>query len=128
MNWITNRWNSYKYRFVPWIALNINNKTTVKINLKDKNMNPENLLNKLSSILKTFENYASLREDIELYSKIHNVNQKILLDKFGYSLVRKESLLEGAGKGVFIQQGQEKSLVQLKNDNNICTIGIKTII
>ena len=112
MKWITNRWNSYKYRFVPWIALNINNKTTVKINQTEQNNNSDHLLNSLLCILKTFENYALLREDLELYSKLHNVNQKILLDKFGYSLVRKESLLEGAGKGVFIQQGQEKSLIK----------------
>jgi hypothetical protein len=41
-------------------------------------------------------------------SRLHEANQKILLHHCGFSLVRKQSSLEGAGKGVFILEGKER--------------------
>ena len=102
--WVRESWNIYKYRFVPWIALNINEKTSKVI--KKNELVPEvDLLRSLQSCLQSFHQYTSLRDDLSLYEDLHVRNQKVLLQSLGFSIVRSKSFIPGAGKGVFILKG-----------------------
>jgi len=106
-SWLANRWNSYKYRFVPWIVWNLNESTAVSITEQSvvNNICKNELLSNLRLWCEGLEQYASLREDLDLYDRLHAVNQARLLDIAGFSLTRGESRIPGAGTGVFIRRG-----------------------
>ena len=106
-SWLVNRWNSYKYRFVPWIVWNLNESTAVSITEHSdvNNICKHELLSNLRLWCEGLEQYASLREDLDLYDRLHIVNQARLLDIAGFSLTRGESRIPGAGTGVFIRRG-----------------------
>ena len=104
ISWVRGTWSIYKYRFVPWIALNVNEKTAVVVNKQE--LVPEiDLLRSLQSCFESFHQYSSLRDDLSLYEDLHVKNQKVLLQTQGFTVVRRQSLIQGAGAGVFIQQG-----------------------
>ena len=101
---LSRAWNSYKYRFVPWIALNLNEKTAVKVEQSDI-YSQEELVESLVITLSALEQYTSLREDLTLYDSLHAANQVSLLNEVGFSVSRRQSSIPGAGTGVFIQRG-----------------------
>jgi len=101
---LSRTWSSYKYRFVPWIALNLNEKTAVKVEQSDI-YSQEELVESLVITLSALEQYTSLREDLTLYDYLHVANQVSLLNEVGFSVSRRQSSIPGAGTGVFIQRG-----------------------
>ena len=101
---LSRAWSSYKYRFVPWIALNLNEKTAVKVEQSDI-YSQEELVESLVITLSALEQYTSLREDLTLYDSLHAANQVSLLNEVGFSVSRRQSSIPGAGTGVFIQRG-----------------------
>ena len=101
---LSRAWSSYKYRFVPWIALNLNEKTAVKVEQSDIYSQDE-LVASLVITLSALEQYTSLREDLTLYDSLHAANQVSLLNEVGFSVSRRQSSIPGAGTGVFIQRG-----------------------
>ena len=101
---LSRAWSSYKYRFVPWIALNLNEKTAVKVEQSDI-YSQEELVESLVITLSALEQYTSWREDLTLYDSLHAANQVSLLNEVGFSVSRRQSSIPGAGTGVFIQRG-----------------------
>ena len=101
---LSRAWSSYKYRFVPWIALNLNEKTAVKVEQSDIYSQDE-LVASLVITLSSLEQYTSWREDLTLYDSLHAANQVSLLNEVGFSVSRRQSSIPGAGTGVFIQRG-----------------------
>jgi len=71
---LSRAWSSYKYRFVPWIALNLNEKTAVKAEQSDI-YSQEELVESLVITLSALEQYTSWREDLTLYDSLHVANQ-----------------------------------------------------
>lgn len=100
-------WATYKYRFVPWIALNLNDKTAVRVSERD-NVCQEELAGRLERSLLVLHQYSSLREDLALYDSLHATNQANLLKATGFCVARRQSSIPGAGTGVFIQRGVAK--------------------
>ena len=49
-------WATYKYRFVPWIALNLNDKTAVRVSERD-NVCQEELAGRLERSLLVLHQY-----------------------------------------------------------------------
>eukprot|EP00088_Acartia_fossae_P038037 TRINITY_DN3931_c0_g1_i1.p2 TRINITY_DN3931_c0_g1~~TRINITY_DN3931_c0_g1_i1.p2 ORF type:complete len:271 (+),score=36.42 TRINITY_DN3931_c0_g1_i1:27-839(+) len=103
--WLSRKWNSYKYRFVPWIVVNINDKTSVKVS-QDQVYSSSILLSNLTEQINKFQDYSFLRDDIDEYARLNEVNQAELLNHSGFALALRESCLDGAGRGVFIEKGK----------------------
>ena len=125
-SWLANRWNSYKYRFVPWIVWNLNESTAVSITEQSvvNNICKNELLSNLRLWCEGLEQYASLREDLDLYDRLHAVNQARLLDIAGFSLTRGESRIPGAGTGVFIRRGAlNKGIPRILSRGIYCVYG-----
>ena len=105
IGWFSRKWNVYKYRFVPWIALNLNDKTATVVVESGDIVPKEQLLQSLKDCLCNFVQYSSLKEDLTLYDNLHVINQDKLLKTCGFTVVLKPSSIPGAGRGVFINQG-----------------------
>lgn len=104
---IVKKWNCYKYRFVPWIAANVNDKHWVNFS-NDQVSSPQHLVKTLVELLTKLEDYAQLKDNLELYARLHFSNQQALLQTCGFSLCHKHSSLQNAGNGIFIREGQVK--------------------
>ncbi|KAL4235688.1 SET domain-containing protein 9 [Mactra antiquata] len=95
---LARRWNQYKYRFVPWLAANINESSpriveTVQL---DKLISDEDVEQQLNILFSKF-------------GSNHDVNSQAVLDLCGFRINRKPSLLEDGGIGVFVDAGLVKS-------------------
>jgi len=73
-----------------------------------KDVSNEAHLKTLEEFFKTWEQYNHLKDDIGMYKKLHNSNQRRLLGQAGFSLEVKISNIPGAGRGVFVKDGQVK--------------------
>jgi len=103
---ILKKWNTYKYRFVPWIAANVHDKHWT--DLRDQVCAPQELVKSLIELLAKFEDYSQLKDDLELYARLHFSNQQVLLQTSSFSLCHKKSSLQNAGNGIFIREGRAK--------------------
>ena len=70
--WLKNRWANYKYRFTPWIALNLD-REAVKLDFELSS--PQVLLLQLHKLLEALEQYTALRDNLGLYDELHQRNQ-----------------------------------------------------
>ena len=70
--WVSNRWANYKYRFTPWIALNIDREA---VKLDFELASPQVLLQQLHKMLEELQHYTALRDDLMLYDELHQRNQ-----------------------------------------------------
>ena len=79
LNNLVRVWNSYKFRFVPWMVFNISQKTSrVSYRTDAESIAKEDIIKKLESLFRIFEPYQCLRDDLKLYNHLHSCNQKIL--------------------------------------------------
>jgi len=101
--WLSNRWANYKYRFTPWIALNLDREA---VKLDFELASPQVLLQQLHQMLEALHHYTALRDDLMLYDELHQRNQERVLECFGFCLSRCPSSLPGAGSGVKLIQGK----------------------
>ncbi|XP_063176572.1 SET domain-containing protein 9 isoform X2 [Chroicocephalus ridibundus] len=128
------RWDGYKYRFVPWLALNLRRKRRtlryVPESSQDKIISDEDVFETLLKIFKAlFINDLSRQAHIlallpEIrckYMELVTVEQKqsevnhqgqhvfspeeVLFNTLGFSLTRDRSSLVSAGTGVFVTKG-----------------------
>ena len=65
---IVKKWNSYKYRFVPWIATNVQDKHWTDLR-NYQVCAPQELVKSLIELLAKFEDYSQLKDDLELYAR-----------------------------------------------------------
>ena len=70
--WVSNRWANYKYRFTPWIALNLDREA---VKLDFELASPQVLLQQLHKMLEALQQYTALRDDLVLYDEFHQRNQ-----------------------------------------------------
>eukprot|EP00095_Tigriopus_kingsejongensis_P007837 maker-scaffold1517_size37798-snap-gene-0.10 protein:Tk07837 transcript:maker-scaffold1517_size37798-snap-gene-0.10-mRNA-1 annotation:"predicted protein" len=106
------RWKSYKYRFLPWLALNLRQhiqKPTVNGDVLESN---DTYYQNLLTLLMAFE-----RPKVELafrdtaqrkghFDSLHEVNNEILRSHWGFQLAVRTSLNPRVqGKGVFVAKG-----------------------
>ncbi|XP_029432718.1 SET domain-containing protein 9 isoform X2 [Rhinatrema bivittatum] len=124
------RWRSYRYRFVPWIALNLARKrrTTrhVAEDSKDKIISDPAVLGILLKIFQALI-ISNFRDDLVLlpeairskYKELCTIHRtagnglkqspctpgRILFDTLGFSINRGPSSLISAGMGVFVSKG-----------------------
>ena len=87
--------------------MNINDKTSVKVG-QNQVYSSSILLSNLTEQIIKFQDYSFLRDDIDEYAKLNEVNQAQLLKHSGFALALKDSCLDGAGRGVFIDQGKAR--------------------
>ena len=73
---VAERWRSYRYRFTPWIALNLGREAVV---VEASLPSTEVLVGRLEEVLEALVQYSSLRDDLELYADLHHRNQVRLL-------------------------------------------------
>ena len=72
IGWVGNRWANYKYRFTPWIALNLD-REAVKLDFELES--PQVLLQQLLKMLEALQHYSALRDDLMLFDELHQRNQ-----------------------------------------------------
>ena len=70
--WLSNRWANYKYRFTPWIALNLDREA---VKLDFELASPQVLLQQLHQMFEALHHYTALRDDLMLYDELHLKNQ-----------------------------------------------------
>ncbi|XP_046385676.1 SET domain-containing protein 9-like [Ischnura elegans] len=110
------KWNRYKYRFVPWIALNLKNRTAriVAAENKDKIIPDDEVRDCLLRLLPQFCKNFSSGDSQEIATKNLEAMTKIM----GFAVERGPSSLSSrkvVGTGVFVRRGSvpKGSLVAL---------------
>jgi hypothetical protein len=86
--WALAQWNSYKYRFVPWIAFNINEKTARSVLSDNDLVSASQLTHNLELLLSQLVQYSSLRDNLDLFNSLHLQNQTRLKDTWGFTVIR----------------------------------------
>ncbi|XP_029107632.1 SET domain-containing protein 9 isoform X2 [Scleropages formosus] len=126
------RWNSYKYRFVPWMAVNLgkNERTLrqVKARSQDKVVPDSKVFESLLSLFKALfasdlerqrqvlhllpfslqTSYQALGRSAQVLQNCHPEKHdpvKVMLDTLGFSVKRRPSSVPSAGIGVFVAMG-----------------------
>lgn len=97
--WIE-KWRSYKYRFVPWIALNLRNRTVREVGSIDQDKTVPD--SKVTESLSTFLHALHIAET---QSANTTYQSETMYNTLGYEIKRLESNIPGAGKGVFVTKG-----------------------
>ena len=105
-NYLGKKWNSYKFRFLPWVVFNMTDKTARQCTMSGQSVDKEKIIKNLENIFESFAQYLSLRDDLTQYEQLHHKNQDILRGVAGFSLVRGPSSVSGAGMGVYVSSGQ----------------------
>lgn len=97
--WIE-KWRSYRYRFVPWIALNLRKRTVREVGStdQDKTVPDTKVIESLLTVLHALH-------DIEMQSANDRHQSGVMYKTLGYEIKRLESSIPGAGKGVFVTKG-----------------------
>ena len=92
---IRKSWKTYKYRFVPWMKINMADKVMMTV-LKSKAISDEKLLEQLQNVF------------IKLEKSTKSNKNAAIEDIMGFQLSRKVSTMTDAGTGVFISKGIAK--------------------
>ncbi|XP_006626869.1 SET domain-containing protein 9 isoform X1 [Lepisosteus oculatus] len=125
------KWNSYKYRFVPWIAVNLGKNERTLRQVMDRTQDKLVSDEEISASLRTFfralfksslqrqqevlsvlpdslrSTYQAFPYTIETQKSLdgHHDPSKVMLETMGFSIHRAPSSLQSAGTGVFISAG-----------------------
>ncbi|XP_046561407.1 SET domain-containing protein 9-like [Haliotis rubra] len=102
---VLNKWKQYKYRFVPWIAFNLKDRSVREV---PKGADDAIISNKaVANFLQCF--FKSLHEKetspIKDRHTIFKENLDIMMKQLGFVTERQCSLLENGGRGVFVTRG-----------------------
>ena len=109
MSLLKKLWKNYKYRFTPWLAINLADKAK-KLEPSqhwDQSLMKEELLKLLSEFQTPNESmiFRDSRDRRTNFAQCHCRNQEVLLEQFGFQLEIKCSKLPNGGQGVFIKNG-----------------------
>ncbi|XP_071117971.1 SET domain-containing protein 9-like [Haliotis cracherodii] len=109
---VVNKWKQYKYRFVPWIALNLKDRSVRAV---PKGTDDAIISNKaVNNFLKAFfinlhdKEKSHVKDEHTVFRDGHTVfkeNLDIMMKELGFVTERGCSLLEGGGQGVFVTRG-----------------------
>lgn len=99
------KWKEYRYRFVPWIAFNLQNKDVRHIpqGASDKLIPDENVLLILVKLFDEFHRHRNVENNVALHKLA------------GFCIEKRSSNIENGGQGVFVSKGkiQEGSVTAL---------------
>ncbi|KAG8222104.1 hypothetical protein J437_LFUL000868 [Ladona fulva] len=106
MKKVISKWNDYKYRFVPWIAFNIKNRSSriVQSKEKDKIITDKEVIDTLLQVLPKFYRQDGRTENSLLAKR----NSEVMTKVMGFNISRAPSSIsgmKGSGLGVFIRNG-----------------------
>ena len=109
MSVVKKLWKNYKYRFTPWLAVNLAEKAQRQeqvLHCDQKQMRSE-LLNLLSEFQipnesLIFRDSSERRTD---FAQCHQRNQEVLFHQSGFQLEVKASKIPNGGRGVFVKNG-----------------------
>lgn len=104
-NRLSNKWSSYKFRFLPWVVFNMSEKTARPCTLAGESVDKDQIMKSLEKIFQYFDQYFCLKDDLTLYEQLHHNNQDILRQVGGFNLARAPSTVHEAGLGVFLSAG-----------------------
>ncbi|KAK7099803.1 SET domain-containing protein 9-like [Littorina saxatilis] len=106
------RWKQYRYRFVPWIALNLKNRSvrSVPKGERDKLASDAHILQTLTHLLSAFHREKT---DTDLYSprkpsimqSAASQNLALMKEVMGFTVERSTSSIPGGGRGVKVTAG-----------------------
>ena len=116
---IVRRWSEYKYRFVPWIALNMRKQLARKRgNDSEKFLRSrEEYLASLDSLFRQFHRppdsnpwmlYKDTTSRADLFSSLHTKNKVVMEKEWGFDLSVSPSLLPNAGNGAILARGRAR--------------------
>ncbi|CAL9688917.1 unnamed protein product [Knipowitschia caucasica] len=115
LNHFHNKWKSYRYRFVPWIALNVskNEKTLRKVSERrlDKLLADDEVsscLLRLFGLLHRGQDSQAALDSASAHSDKLSAGMcahEAMLHSLGFCIQRKPSSVPFAGTGVFVTQG-----------------------
>ncbi|XP_002130104.2 SET domain-containing protein 9 [Ciona intestinalis] len=91
---IIQRWNAYKYRFLPWLALNLNRGDIISIT-ENKLTTDENILEQLQVL------FSALEKNQGAGLNPNHVVENIC----GFQIAQQSSSIKEAGTGVFVSKG-----------------------
>ncbi|XP_036385775.1 SET domain-containing protein 9 [Megalops cyprinoides] len=125
---LNDKWSSYKYRFVPWVALNLRKNERTLRQVKERSQDKLVLDEEVhASLLHLFRQL--FKSDVRRHGEVmrllplssRNVYQshaetlrrpdrrhdpcEVMLDSMGFSIERRPSSMESAGTGVFVAKG-----------------------
>ena len=109
------RWSEYKYRFVPWLALNMRKQLARKSGRDSKmpRKSEEDYVASLESLLKQLHRpdsdpwilFRDTKKRQDLFSSLHAKNKTVLEREWGFDVSVAPSLIPNAGNGVFLSRG-----------------------
>ena len=108
---LTSKWSQYKYRFLPWVAMNLPSGQISAIQQDFLIYPDEKYIQDLAELFQEFEcpKYELLFRDNparrEHFQSLHATNAAVIQENWGFSLGIGDSLIPGAGRGVFLSQG-----------------------
>ncbi|ESO88293.1 hypothetical protein LOTGIDRAFT_126320 [Lottia gigantea] len=106
------KWKQYRYRLVPWIALNMNERTIRAVPTKtaDAIIPQSEAIGSLEKIFQAFEESTYVKQSKEQspshLEKVHHQSLGVLQNTFGFTVERRPSNLIGGGVGVFVTTGE----------------------
>ncbi|XP_048037214.1 LOW QUALITY PROTEIN: SET domain-containing protein 9 [Megalobrama amblycephala] len=117
------RWKSYRHRFVPWIAINLQKNERTLRQVKDRSQDKliqdeevfESLVCLFTELLKNDpKNQSELlrllpKSKQNIYTNVENkthASTTVMLNNLGFVIERKRSSLQLAGTGVFVTRGR----------------------
>lgn len=98
------KWKNYKYRFVPWIVLNLKERKVRRVG-KGQNDKFANDVSILNTLVELFEQLTDNPADVKNGKTAHEKNLTIMENVFGFRTERKKSVLPNGGIGVFVTKG-----------------------
>ncbi|ELU04644.1 hypothetical protein CAPTEDRAFT_155045 [Capitella teleta] len=108
MRAISTWWKQYKYRFVPWIALTLKDRSVraVPSCASDELISNGEIRASLQNLFSQFNQDAQSATSYK--SALHAANLGIMKSQMGFKVIRKPSRLKGGGTGVFVADGIAK--------------------
>ena len=115
------QWSQYKYRFLPWLALNLQSQRIQPAQQTFAISPDEEYVQHLKILFRKFSRpqYELLFRDNVLrrdnFCSLSRTHRQVVLDESGFILTIRDSLIPGAGRGVFVTEGRvrEGQLVAL---------------
>ncbi|KAK7485347.1 hypothetical protein BaRGS_00023446 [Batillaria attramentaria] len=107
---VLRKWKQYRYRFVPWIALNLKDRSvrSVAEGDSDKIVPDTDVESNLTRLLSAFSQYDD-REDKRLTYTAHALkaqqNLALMHEVLGFAVERHQSVILGGGRGVVVTAG-----------------------
>nr|XP_022316264.1 SET domain-containing protein 9-like [Crassostrea virginica] len=113
------KWSQYRYRFVPWIAFNLNQRSTRTVDQGhvDKLIPDDAVLQSIRDLFSSFHQFYPTNQEVNLEAAYRALtdtpldqtargNSRAARDRLGFAVERGPSTLPQGGDGVFVTSGR----------------------